>query len=84
LQRMLYGEEVTYLLYLPLTHLPEIRHANQQLGCDEFMMRATLQDGLWEVGGYEDCAAAELLPFTMKKIRTAKKKLGDLWHNAFE
>lgn len=41
--------------------LYEIRHANQQLGCDEFMMRATLQDGLWEIGEYEDCGAAELL-----------------------
>jgi hypothetical protein len=61
LQRMLYGKKPVHFLSLFLTIWIEIRHANQQLGCDEFMMRATLQDGLWQVEGYDDCGAAELL-----------------------
>ncbi|PVF97692.1 S-adenosyl-L-methionine-dependent methyltransferase [Serendipita vermifera] len=39
----------------------EVRHANSALGLDEFMMRITLQDGLWDYEKLEDCGAAELL-----------------------
>ncbi|PVF98449.1 S-adenosyl-L-methionine-dependent methyltransferase [Serendipita vermifera] len=39
----------------------EVRHANSALGLDEFMMRITLQDGLWDYDKLEGCGAAELL-----------------------
>jgi hypothetical protein len=49
------------LVMLTLPGQPEIRHANSALGLDEFMMRGTLQDGLWDHTQLDDCGAAELL-----------------------
>jgi hypothetical protein len=49
------------LVELTLRGQLEIRHANSALGLDEFMMRATLQDGLWDHTQLDDCGAAELL-----------------------
>jgi hypothetical protein len=49
---------ILYILTRPHT---EVRHANSALGLDEFMMRITLQEGLWDYDQLEKCGAADLL-----------------------
>lgn len=65
----------------------EIRNANASLGLDEFAMRATLEEGLWDNTQLDECGAAEVLvpiggwvqatdPVVERNLRKAGRLMG--------